>query len=68
MSIEIKFKSNTRDQAKVVHLFDALLGREPARACERCGGIVPESQKDRRVHKNARCTCSRETTSGPSAG
>jgi hypothetical protein len=66
-TIEVDFDSNTRDQAGVVHLFDALLGRKPARTCEICGGIVPEDQEGRGVQKNARCTCATETPDGPSA-
>jgi len=53
----IEFDKTVKDQVGVVHMFDTLLGKELARTCDACGGVVPEDQKGRTVPKRARCSC-----------
>ena len=52
--ITIKFKSDTRSQASVTHLFDALLGRSPSPTCAKCGGITVDKGPS-----NGRCKCAK---------
>ena len=58
--ITIKFKSDTRSQASVTHLFDALLGRPPSPTCAKCGGITVDEGPS-----NGRCKCAK--TDSPNA-
>ena len=44
--------NNTRSQASVTHLLDALLGKPPSPTCPRCGGITTDAGP-----KNGRCKC-----------
>lgn len=53
-SITLKFKSDTRSQASVTHLFDALLGRPPSPTCAKCGGITVDEGPS-----NGRCQCAK---------
>jgi len=53
-SITLKFKSDTRSQASVTHLFDALLGRPPSPTCAKCGGITVNEGPS-----NGRCKCAK---------
>ena len=66
-TIHVEFDKTVTDQVNVVHLFDAMLGKEAARTCEACGGIVPEDQEGRAVPRRARCACPVEPDDGPSA-
>jgi len=54
-SLEIAFDSTKKDQTGVVHLFDALLGREPTPTCEACGGTLGKKGPTR-----AHCDCPTE--------
>ena len=51
-TISLKFKSDTRSQAEVTHLFDALLGRPFSPTCSVCGGITVDNGP-----LNGQCTC-----------
>lgn len=53
--ITIKFKSDTRSQASVTHLFDAMLGRPQSPTCETCGGITVDKGPS-----NGRCKCAKD--------
>lgn len=51
-SIELAFESTKKDQVGVVHLFDAMLGRDPTPTCDTCGGTL-----NQRGPTRAHCTC-----------
>lgn len=55
----LKFNRTRKDQVRVVHLMDALSGREPSPTCGKCGGTL-----DNKGPSLAHCSCPVETPPG----